>query len=161
MCLEKTIHILLSLAGIFAIISGLSDALDVCPVNQHSVEIIELFYKQERHFVQYFQCHFNLTLPSRHSTIYGPKSPYMVGLCSRILLRCCHADRGRAHHDNQGVRGKPNYRTVPGAEYDDQRTGPLVSAAAVNIEEHREWGQSEPGYRNDQKALRRAGDHAG
>ena len=40
---------------------------------------------------------------------------------------------------------------MPGAEYDDQRTGPLVRAAAVDIEEHRERGQSEPGYRNDQK----------
>lgn len=46
----------------------------------YSVEIIELLNKKERHFVQYFQCHFNLTLPGRHSTIYGPKSPYMVFL---------------------------------------------------------------------------------
>ena len=31
----------------------------------------------------------------------------------------------------------------------------------INSEEYREWGQSEPGYRNDQKTLRRAGDHTG
>ena len=37
----------------------------------------------------------------------------------------------------------------------------LSAAAAVDIEEYREWGQSEPRDRNDQKALRRAGDHAG
>ena len=35
----------------------------------------------------------------------------------------------------------------------------LSAAAAVDIEEYREWGQSEPGYRNDQKTLRRAGDN--
>ena len=147
--------------AIFTIINGLPDALDVCPVDQHPIEIIELFNKKERHFVQYFQCHFNLTLPGRHSTIYGPKSPYMVGLLSRILLRCCHADRGRAHHDNKGVCGESHHRTVPGAKYDDQRTGPLISAAAVDIEKHRERSQSEPGHRHDQKALRRTGDHAG
>jgi len=39
-------------------------------------------------------------------------------------------------------------------------TGPFVSSTDVDIEEHREWGQSEPGYRDDQKTLRRAGDHA-
>ena len=65
--------------------------------------------QEERHFVQYFQCHFSLTLPGRHSTIYGPKSPYMVCLCSRILLRCCHADKGRTHHDNQGVRSESHH----------------------------------------------------
>ena len=40
---------------------------------------------------------------------------------------------------------------------------PSLKAMSVpsrpNIEEYREWGQSEPGYRNDQKTLRRAGDH--
>ena len=60
----------------------------------------------------------------------------MVVLLSHILLRCCHADKGRPHHDNQGVRSESNHRTVQGAEHDNQRPGPPVGAATVDIEKH-------------------------